>query len=147
LEFSFLTGFSTGPYISVTFAVYTGTTNVQIVNPIIPLHFYPSDTKARATGEHFICALSRLLSSLKNYYLTDAFSKLSRMQVKVPILHHIHRWGASHLFVYEEQIDGKRVFSVHLRDNPEDKIFVKFSCCYGEDAHKVAYAYGFALKL
>ena len=141
------TGFSIGPYISVALAVYTGTTNVQIVNPIIPLHFHPSDTKTRATGERFICALSRLLSSLKNYYLTDAFSKSSRVQVKFPFYTTYTDGGASHPFVYEKQIDGKRVFSAHLRDNPEDKIFVKFSRRYGEDAHKVAHAYGFAPKL
>ena len=141
------TGFSTGPYISVALAVYTGTTNVQIVNPVIPLHFHPSDTKARATGERFICALSRLLSSLKDYYLTDAFSKSSRVQVKFPFYTTYTDGGASHPFVYEEQIDGKRVFSARLRDNPKDKIFVKFSRRYGEDAHKAAHAYGFAPKL
>ena len=41
--------------------------------------------------------------------------------------------------MYEEQIDLKRAFIAHLEDNPEDKIFVKFACHYGEDAHAHSY--------
>ena len=59
--------FSTGPYISVALAVYTGTPNVQMMTPVFPLHFHPSDARARATGERFICALRRLLFNLENY--------------------------------------------------------------------------------
>jgi len=36
---------------------------------------------------------------------------------------------------------------VYLEDNPEDKIFVKFAFCYGEDTHKAMYAHSFAPKL
>jgi len=139
--------FSIGPYISVALAVYTGTPNVQIVNPVVPLHFHSSDTKARATGERFICALCRLLSDLKHYYLTDVFSEPLLVQVKFPFYITYTNRDTSHPFVYEEQINQKRVFSAHLRDNPEDKIFVKFSRRYGEDARKVAHAHSFAPKL
>ena len=139
--------FSSGPYISVALAVYAGTPNVQILTPVVPLHFHPSDAKARATGERFICALRRLVFDLKDYYLTDAFSGSSSMQVKFPFYTTYTDGGASHPFVYEEQIDQKRVFRAHLRDKPEDKIFVKFSRHYGEDAHKSAHAHGFAPKL
>ena len=117
------------------------------MNPIIPLHSHPSDTKAQATGECFICALCQLLSSLKDYYLRDAFSKSSHVQVKFPFYTPYTDGGASHAFVYEEQVDQKKAFIAHLQDNPEDKIFVKFSYCYGENAHRVAHGYGFALKL
>ena len=65
---------STGPYISATVAVYADAPNIQILNPVIPLHFHLSDYKARVTGEGFICALRRLLSDLKNYYMTSVFS-------------------------------------------------------------------------
>ena len=137
------TTFSTGPYISVALAVYTGTSNVQILDPIVPLHFHPSDIRAQANGERFICALRRLLSGLKGYYLTDAFSKSSRMQVKCPFYTTYTDGGASREFVYEEQIDKKRAFKAHLRD----KIFVKFTRRYGEDAHEAAHKHGFAPKL
>jgi len=53
---------------------------------------------------------------------------------------------ASYQFVYEQQIDQKRVFIAHLRDNPEDKIFVKLARRYGEDAHRVAHAHDFSPK-
>ena len=139
--------FSTGPYISVALAVYAGTPNVQTITPVVPLNFHPSDTKARENGERFICALRRLLSDLKVYYLTDLFSESPLLQVKFPFYNTYVDGGASHNFVYEEQIDQKRAFIAHLRDNPEDKIFVKFSRRYGEDAHKVAHAHGFAPKL
>jgi len=69
------------------------------------------------------------------------------MQVKFPFYTTYTDRGASHPFVYKEQIDGKRVFSAHLQDNPKDKIIVKFSCHYGKDAHKIAHAYGFTPKL
>jgi len=36
---------------------------------------------------------------------------------------------------------------VHLEDNPENKIFVKFALCYGENAHKAVYVHSFAPKL
>ena len=51
--------FSIGPYISVALAVYAGTPNVQIITPVVPLNFHPSDTKAQENGERFICALRR----------------------------------------------------------------------------------------
>jgi len=139
--------FSTGPYISVALAVYAGAPNVQIMNPVVPLHFHPSDTKAQATGERFICALRRLLSDLKDYYLTDAFFESSSVQAEFPFYTTYTDGSASHQFVYEEQIDQKRVFHAHLRDNPEDKIIVKFTRHYGEDAHRAAYARKFAPKL
>jgi len=37
---------STGPYISAAVAVYADAPNVQILNPVIPLHFHLSDYKA-----------------------------------------------------------------------------------------------------
>ena len=97
--------FSTGPYISVALAVYAGTPNVQIITPVVPLNFHPSDTKARENGERFICALRRLLSDLKDYYLTDLFSESLLLQVKFPFYNTYVDGGASHNFVYEEQID------------------------------------------
>jgi len=72
--FIYLT-FSAGPYISVSLAVYIGIANIQMMTPVFLLHFYPSNAKARVTGEHFICALYQLLFNLKNYYLTAAFSE------------------------------------------------------------------------
>ena len=139
---------STGPYISAAVAVYADAPNVQILNPVIPLHFHPSDYKARATGERFICALRRLLSDLKNYYTTSAFSQQSsHLQPQFPFYSAYTDGDVSHQFVYEKQIDQKTVFVAHLRDNPEDKIFVKFTRCYGEDAHRAAHARGFAPKL
>jgi len=102
------------------------------VNPVIPLHFRPSDTKAGAIGKCFICALRRVLSDLKHCYLTDVFSESLPVQVKFPFYTTYTDGAASHPFVYEGQIDQKRVFSAHLRDNPEDKTFVKFSRRYGD---------------
>ena len=142
--------FSTGPYISVSLAVYTGIANVQMMTPVFPLHFHPSDARARATGEGFICALRRLLFDLKNYYLTAAFSEQPLLQPQFPFYNKLADGVTTHRFVYEKQIDLKRAFIAHLEDNPEDKIFVKFALCclcYGEDAHKTAYAHGFAPKL
>ena len=139
--------FSTGPYISVALAVYTGIANVQIMTPVFPLHFHPSDAKARATGERFICALRRLLFDLKNYYLTAAFSEQPFLQPQFPFYNRYTDGVTTHRFVYEEQIDLKRAFIAHLEDNPKDKIFVKFALCYGEDAHKTMHAHGFAPKL
>jgi len=139
--------FSTGPYISVALAVYTGIANVQMMTPVFPLHFHPSDARARATGERFICALRRLLFNLKNYYLTAAFSEQPLLQPQFPFYNRYTDGITTHQFVYEKQIDLKRAFIAHLKDNPEDKIFVKFALCYSEDAHETAYAYGFAPKL
>ena len=139
---------STGPYIAAAVAVHADTPNIQILNPVIPLYFHPSDYKARATGERFICALRRLLSDLKNYYTTSAFSQQSsHLQPQFPFYSAYTDGDVSHQFVYEKQIDEKTVFAAHLRDNPEDKIFVKFTRCYGEDAHRAAHARGFAPKL
>ncbi|KAL9716775.1 hypothetical protein Ac2012v2_001227 [Leucoagaricus gongylophorus] len=139
---------STGPYISAAVAVYADAPNVQILNPVIPLHFHPSDYKARATGERFICALRRLLSDLKNYYTTSAFSQQSsHLQPQFPFYSVYTDGDVSYRFVYEKQIDQQTVFVAHLRDNPEDKIFVKFTRCYGEDTHRAAHARGFAPKL
>ena len=139
--------FLTGPYISVALAVYTGIANVQMMTPVFPLHFHPSDARARATGERFICALRRLLFNLKNYYLTAAFFEQPLLQPQFPFYNRYTDGITTHQFVYEKQIDFKRAFIAHLEDNPEDKIFVKFALCYGEDAHETAYAYGFAPKL
>ena len=139
---------STGPYISAAVAVYADAPNVQILNPVIPLHFHPSDYKARATGERFICALRWLLSDLKNYYTTSAFSQQSsHLQPQVPFYSVYTDGDVSYRFVYEKQIDQQTVFVAHLRDNLEDKIFVKFTCCYGEDTHRATHAHGFAPKL
>jgi len=139
--------FSTGLYISVALAIYPGTPNAQILNPVLSLRFHLSDSKARAAGERFICALRRLLSDLRNYYLTDAFSKSSLLQPQFPFYTTYTDRDASHQFVYEKQIDQKRAFIAHLRDNPEDKISVKFAPRYCEDAHRAAHAHIFALKL
>jgi len=89
---------SPGPYISVALAVYTGTPNVQILNPVVSLRFHPSDSKARAAGERFICALCRLLSDLRNYYLTDAFSRSSLLQPQFPFYTTYTDGDASHQF-------------------------------------------------
>jgi len=139
---------STGPYISAAVAVYADAPNVQILNSVIPLHFHPSDYKARATGERFICALCQLLSDLKNYYMTSALSQqLLHLQPQFPFYSVYTDGDVSHQFVYEKQIDQKAVFIAHLQDNLEDKIFVKFTRCYREDAHRAAYARGFTPKL
>ena len=138
---------SIGPCISAAVAVYADAPNVQILNPVIPLHFHPSDYKARATGERFVCALRRLLSDLKNYYTASAFSQQSYLQPQFPFYSAYTDGNVSHQFVYEKQIDQRTVFVAHLRDNPKDKIFVKFTRCYGEDAHRAAHARGFAPRL
>ena len=139
---------STGPYISTAVAIYTDIPNVQILNPVIQLHFHPSDYKARATGECFICALRQLLSDLKNYYMTSAFSQQSSyLQPQFSFYYMYTDGNVSHQFVYEKQIDQKTVFIAHLWDNPEDKIFVKFTHYYGEDIHRATHAHGFAPKL
>ena len=139
--------FSTGPYISITLTVYTGIANVQMMTPVFPLHFYPSDARAQATGERFICALHWLLFNLKNYYLMAAFSEHLLLQPQFPFYNRYTNGITAHQFVYEKQIDLKRAFIAHLEDNLEDKIFVKFTLCYGEDVHETAYAYGFAPRL
>ena len=144
--FIYLT-FSTGPYISVSLPVYIGIANIQMMTPVFLLHFYPSNAKARATREHFICALCQLLFNLKNYYLTAAFSEQPLLQLQFPFYNRYTNGIITHQFVYEKQIDLKRAFIAHLENNPEDKIFVKFTLCYDEDAHKTVYIYGFVPKL
>ena len=139
---------STGPYISAAVAVYADTPNIQILNHIIPLHFHPSDYKAQATGERFICGLCQLLSDLKNYYTTSTFSQQSmHLQLQFSFYSMYTDGDVSHQFVYEKQIDQKTVFVAHLQNNLEDKIFVKFTHCYGENTHRAAHVRGFAPKL
>jgi len=118
-----------------------------MMTPVFPLHFHPSDAGARATGEGFICALRRLPFDLKNYYLTAAFCEQPHLQPQFPFYNKFTDGVTTHRFVYEKQIDSKRAFIAHLEDDPEDKIFVKFALCYGEDAHKAVYSHGFAPKL
>ena len=144
--FSFTLTFSIGPYISVALAVYARDPNIQILTPVIPLHFHPSDIKTREKGERFICALRRLLFDLKDYY-TETFSGSSFLQPEFPFYNTYTDGGVSHSFTYEKQVDEKKAFSAHLRGDPEDKIFVKFARRYGEDAHRAAHAHGFAPKL
>jgi len=137
--------FSIGPHISIAFTVYTGISNIQILDSIVPLHFHPSDTRVQVSGEHFICALQQLLSSLKDYYLRDAFSKLLCIQVKFLFYTMYTDGGTS--YEYKEQISEKRAFKVHLQDNIEDKIFVKFTHHYGEDVYETAHKHSFTPKL
>jgi len=139
---------STGPYISAAVAVYADTPNIQILNHVILLHFHLSDYKAQATGERFICGLRQLLSGLKNYYMTSAFSQQSlHLQPQFSFYSIYTDGNVSHQFVYKKQIDQKMVFVAHLQDNLEDKIFVKFTHCYSEDTHRAAHVHGFAPKL
>ena len=106
---------STGPYISAAVAVYADAPNIQILNPVIPLHFHLSDYKVRATGECFICALHQLLSDLKNYYTTSTFSQQSLYLQPQFLFYSMYTDGdVSHQFVYEKQIDQKTVFVTHL---------------------------------
>jgi len=76
-----------------------------------------------------------------------AFSEHLLLQPQFPFYNRYTNGITTYQFVYEKKIDLKRAFIVHLKDNPEDKIFVKFALCYSENMHETAYAYGFAPRL
>jgi len=80
--------------------------------------------------------------------MTSAFSQQSlHLQLQFLFYSVYTDRNVSHWFVYEKQIDQKTMFVAYLWDNLEDKIFVKFTHCYGEDTHRAVHRYGFAPKL
>jgi len=80
--------------------------------------------------------------------MTSFFSQQSlHLQLQFPFYSTYTDEDVFHQFVYKKQINEKMLFAVHLWDNPEDKIFVKFTHCYGKEAHRAAHVHGFALRL
>jgi len=65
--------------------------------------------------------------SQKSYYLTDAFSGSLFLQPQFPFYNTYTDGDVSHPFVYEKQVSSEEGVSTHLRDHPEDKMFVKLA--------------------
>ncbi|KAJ7593241.1 hypothetical protein C8J56DRAFT_930652 [Mycena floridula] len=138
-----------GPYIAIALGVFNGEPNVQIISPVLPLYFHPTDLETVASGERFICALRLLLDRLASYYETDAFDPNSKRQPEYPFYTTFTCENLDHEFVYDGQIPDKRLFKVHgvCGHDEHQNLIVKFTKQYSEDAHNAAFKNGFAPKL
>jgi len=74
------------------------------VDPVVPLSFHPSGSRARATGKCFIYALRQLLSSLKDICLTNASPESSFSQAQL-LFYTIHTNGGCFSLVCKQKAD------------------------------------------
>ncbi|KAK7677212.1 hypothetical protein QCA50_019806 [Cerrena zonata] len=156
-----------GPYIVVAVAVFTDKPIVEHL-VCIPLHAHTTNPHERAAGERMVCALRIAVQGLQQYYRGNPFRvekpRTNPPQSNFPFRDYYTIGEKQYKFIYTEALDDKCVFRARLDENtdkspensentqkgsegPEKDLYVKFTRCYSEEAHRAAQEAGHAPKL
>ncbi|PCH42818.1 hypothetical protein WOLCODRAFT_102647 [Wolfiporia cocos MD-104 SS10] len=125
-----------GPYLAIAAAAYTNKVIVEHL-ACIPLHMHSTNLAEIQAGERVLAALRVALPALRDQYLHAPDNARPRADFPFRDFYEDGN-GRRHYFIYEKAIDEKRVFRVHLKDDPERTLCVKFSVRYSEAAHRAA---------
>ncbi|PCH42812.1 hypothetical protein WOLCODRAFT_17947 [Wolfiporia cocos MD-104 SS10] len=125
-----------GPYLTIAAAMYTNKVIVEHL-ACIPLEMHYTNLAEIQAGERVLAALRVALPALRDQYLHFPDNARPRADFAFHDYYEDEN-GRRHYFIYEEVIHGKRIFRVHLKDDPKRTLFVKFNLRYSEAAHRAA---------
>jgi serine/threonine protein kinase len=138
--------------------VWNGRPNVQVLTPVIPLHFHPTDIKFRKMTARFFNAFASAVESLKAHYNEPLYhhspavdpvypSQAVRIVFPYPVTFKSDTSELPRNFIYHSYVKpGKLIFRGEISDTHE-KICIKFAQCYSADVHKFCASIKYAPKL
>lgn len=139
-----------GGHVSFSAAVWGTRPNIQVLSTALPLFWHPTDIRMRATAARHFAALRNAIRSLKQCY--EALS--SQILFPTPITldypyacsYTCMHTGSEQYFTYESQPSPAHLRFVAITAAGE-KIYIKFTSTYSEDAHTFCASRGFAPAL
>lgn len=145
-----------GPYLSFSGAVWNGRPNVQVLTPVIPLHFHSTDMKLRKMTARYINAFASAVQSLEAHYNEPLYNQTSMVDGVPPSVCDIFPYpvsfkhmisGSPQDFTYHSLVKSRKlIFRGEISDTHE-KICIKFVQRYSHKAHEFCASINCAPKL
>ncbi|KAF8508358.1 hypothetical protein BU17DRAFT_56770 [Hysterangium stoloniferum] len=113
-----------GPFVTAAGAVATPIPNVQILSPLLPLHFHKSDNIQRLNLSRFIFAVRRATTALNHFYLDPTRAKDRPGFFPYPVS--FENEEGKRKYTYSKAISPDRLVFRAITVDTQTKICIKF---------------------